>query len=97
MSLNKKSCIDNVHTNNHEHVLISGTISEKIAHHLPIFQFSSIFCNNANVKPKHTQYYDYSRSNMDKFVEQLQHKTCELSTDTTDFDMFLQSYTYLIG
>ena len=34
----KGSCIDNFITNDIENILLSGTISEKISHHFPIFQ-----------------------------------------------------------
>ena len=42
----KKSCIDNIHTNDHQNVVISGTLSDKISHHLPVFQFSNIICKD---------------------------------------------------
>ena len=37
----KRSCIDNIFTND-IHNIISGTISDKMSHHLPAFQFSDI-------------------------------------------------------
>ena len=55
----KGSCIDNNITNDIENILLSGTISEKISHHFPIFQ---IFESNLEPIPneqKYVQYYDY--------------------------------------
>ena len=44
----KGSCIDNFITNDIENILLSGTISEKISHHFPIFQ---IF--KSNLEPRY--------------------------------------------
>ena len=60
----KGSCIDNFITNDIENILLSGTISEKISHHFPIFQ---TFKSNLEPIPnerKYVQYYDYCNSNI---------------------------------
>ena len=57
----RKTCIDNIFTNEFDDIILTGTISDRISHHLPVFQISyekiekTIKCNkNYNV-----QYYDY--------------------------------------
>ncbi len=84
-----KTCIDNILTNNAEDVLHSGTIENKLSHHLPIFQFSSI--NTPKSQPeKIKQYYDYSNSNLEKFTETLSYTL--LSYNPQDFSQFLSVY-----
>ena len=56
----KKSCIDNIITNETDSILFTGTLTDNITHHLPIFQFSDIDSPQRDCKEKHTQYYDFS-------------------------------------
>ena len=77
----KQTCIDNIHTNNHDNVIVSGTISEHISHHLPIFQFSKLICPSKNLDQKYTQYYNFSTSNIDLFVKNLERVTESLDVD----------------
>ena len=65
------SCIDNFITNDIDNVIFSGTISEKISHHHPIFQIFECELTPINFKENYTQYYDYCNSNVEKFVETL--------------------------
>ncbi|NRB82058.1 MAG: RNA-directed DNA polymerase, partial [Saccharospirillaceae bacterium] len=71
----KQTCIDNIHTNSHDSVILSGTISERISHHLPIFQFSNLTCPSKNKDQKYTQYYNFSTSNIELFVKKLEQNT----------------------
>ena len=93
----KKTCIDNILTNEFEDIIKIGTISDKLSHHLPVFQFSKL----SNPKDKEDndkmiQYYDYSNSNLDKFNELLSPRVQEFqdylasTNETCDetFDMF---------
>ena len=65
----RKTCIDNILTNDIENVLLSGTIEDKISHHLPIFQITCIGgLQETTPSECHTQYYDFRSSNIDKFV-----------------------------
>ena len=64
----KKSCIDNIHTNDHQNVIVSGTLSDKISHHLPIFHFSNIICKDDCRKVKSVQYYEFCKSNVDNKI-----------------------------
>ena len=84
----KSSCIDNIHTNNHENVLISGTFSESNSHHLAIFQFSDIKYDNNDPKCKFIQYYDFFKSNIENFITKLSKLTYSFSTKENDFDTF---------
>ena len=67
----KKTCIDNILTNDIDSVLLSGTISDNLLHHLPIFHVL-----NTNIKKceheKVTQLYDFCNSNIDNFVTTLE-------------------------
>ena len=38
----KNSCIDNIFSNNTQSILLTGTLHDKLCHHLPIFQFTSM-------------------------------------------------------
>ena len=84
------SCIDNIITNDIDNVLFSGTITEKISHHHPIFQIFESELIPINPKNKYVQNYDYCNSNVDKFVETL---SCELSSYTRDcFGTFINIF-----
>ena len=78
----RKTCIDNIHTNNPVNVVMSGTIHEQLSHHLPIFQFSIVEGWYENTKnPKHTLYYNFSNSNIENFVDKLGEKVENLEPD----------------
>lgn len=89
----QQTCIDNILTNRPELVQSSGTVSNRISHHLPIFQFSTIKSQKQQtVKVK--QFYQYSNENISKFIEYLTHnlKTLTQATETPQFDDFLSIY-----
>ena len=65
----KTSCIDNIHTNDHNNVLISGTLQNRLSHHHPIFHFSNILCSDDAAKTILKQHYDFSKSNLERFIE----------------------------
>ena len=68
----KKSCIDNILSNETSSILANGTLSDNLGHHLPVFQFSNFKIRNTSNKPKHVQYYDFSNKNLNKFVNDLE-------------------------
>ena len=81
-----ESCIDNIVTNNISTVSSSGTIASHTlsSHHSPIFTiFESSMNTQSTAQPKHTKYYDFCTSNVDKFSEALHNKL-----DTTPIDDF---------
>ena len=66
------SCIDNILTNDVDKILFSGTISDCIGEHLPIFEISDIQFVNESKKDKQMMYYDFCNANLNKFVEKLE-------------------------
>ena len=88
-----KSCIDNIFTNDPDHVTVSGTLSDCLSHHLAIFQFSDIPIgkNNLNPQQRHTQYYDYSNAHLNAFVRDLKEIMPKL-TPSENFVEFTDAY-----
>ena len=66
----KKSCIDNILTNEINSVIYSGTISNKISQHFPIFQLLDIKSLKSK-NTKHVQLYDYCNSNLELFGQEI--------------------------
>ena len=89
----KDSCIDNIFTNEPESVILSGTLSDNITHHLPIFQFSNIKTPHREIKEKTTQYYDFSNKNVNNFTMELSESIHQLnpSTDFSEFSSLFES------
>jgi hypothetical protein len=88
----KRTCIDNILTNNQDNVIQSGTITNRISDHLPVFQVSTHTTNNSRT-PKNIQYYDYSKPNVEIFVKDLKEKLDEYtSTDALSFSQFISTY-----
>ncbi|NRB82007.1 MAG: hypothetical protein HRU38_25700, partial [Saccharospirillaceae bacterium] len=83
----KNSCIDNILTNNTQSIVLSGTLSDNLSHHLPIFQFSNIKVKTDTTKEKHVQYYEFSCKKLNKFVDDLSETVPGLkaSENFTDF------------
>ena len=81
----KKSCIDNIYTNDHQNVIISGTLSDKISHYLPVFQFDNIICKDDCKRARSVQFYEFCKSNVDKFVEKLTNVTENFIPDESNF------------
>lgn len=86
------SCIDNILTNDIDKTMLSGTISDCIGDHMPIFELSDIHFVNEAKKEKHVKYYDYCNSNLNNFVAKLE---CDLADHvvTNKFSEF----TYVFG
>ena len=78
----RATCIDNIHTNNSDNVIISGTIHERLSHHLPIFQVSNVggWSGQPNTQ-KLTYYYNFSNSNIENFVDRLDENIRNLIPD----------------
>ena len=87
----KGTCIDNILTNDIENISLSGTVSDKIGDHSPIFEFTKIPMANEQKAEKHTQYYNFSNSNVDKFVDELACRVSGLSP-STKFSDFTDVY-----
>ena len=81
----RETCIDNIMTNDIDTIQLSGTISDRISHHLPIFQvlnLNTAKCPTVN----NVQLYDYCNTNIDNFVKDLQQRTA--MTEVQDFASF---------
>ena len=87
----KKSCIDNILANSTDKVTLSGTISDNLTHHLPIFQFSNFKVKINDAIEKHVQYYDFSNQNVNNFVQNLA-KDLEDIPVTDNFEIFTDTF-----
>ena len=66
------TCIDNILTNSSESVMLSGTLpGHKIGDHTPIFEFLKTDLPKSEKQGKTWKIYDFSNTNLNKFVEQL--------------------------
>ena len=88
----KKSCIDNIFTNDPENSILSGTLRLSVSHHLAIFQiFDGIIpgCSKSN---DYIQYYDYCSSNIVKLNDELKNELCiNPPSDFSNFATLFQS------
>ena len=83
------TCIDNIFANSYHNVILSGTISDKVTNHLPIYCITHIDVNNPiHENNKDTgPYYDYSNYNMDAFLKILP-RELENHSSSLDFNQF---------
>jgi hypothetical protein len=93
----RKTCIDNIITNCFDSIRHTGSITDRLKHYLPVFQISNI-ASSASQKnsEKHTVYYDYCHSNIEKFVMDLSENEA-LNTNISenpneDFAKFLATF-----
>ena len=85
-----ESCIDNILTGNITDVVSSGTVAIGISHHHLIFQLTEInHCREA--KAETTQYYDFSNSKTDLFLEDIQ-KTFSDCSNKINLEQFISTY-----
>ena len=66
----EKSCIDNIITSNISSIISSGTIELGISHHHSIFQLSEMD-HGKGKKAAATQYYDFSNSKTEQFLDNI--------------------------
>ena len=89
----RDTCIDNILTNCPESIIASGTIDESVSHHKPIFQISkmksNINCSDDEIIP---QYYDFSNSNIDKLILELQNNPKIQTHNFNSFSEFLETF-----
>jgi hypothetical protein len=67
----KPTCIDNILTNDIDNVITSGTIKDRLIHHLPIFLIFQCDITCSKNDTKYMQHYDYCNSNVENFVKKL--------------------------
>ena len=95
-----KTCIDNIICNSPDIILASGTLTDRISHHSPIFQVSTINTSQSqNNTQKITIYYDYSRENIENFCASLKVRfdnpidTFDEFVDSFQISVFLNAFT----
>ena len=81
----RKTCIDNILTNCFDDIQYTGSITDNLKHHLPVFQISHIesAVDSQKKSEKHVLYYDFSNSNIESFVDELSEHDL-LSTNVSD-------------
>ena len=86
----KKTCIDNIFTNESDSIILSGTLKLCISHHLAVFQiFDGITMCNSSSK-KYVQYYNYCNSNIENFNKELKKEL--LDNPPSGFSEFANSF-----
>ena len=94
----KGTCTDNIFSNSYDDIILTGTISEKVSHHLPIYCITNVGNtdnideNNKSKGPK----YDYSHYNMDCFLHGISQELAENPPDNLDFTHFVDILKYTI-
>ena len=86
----RKTCIDNIFTNNTDNTILSGTLKLCISHHLAVFQISEGIVPH-DVKPSNNvQYYNYCNSNIENFKNELKDEL--LNNPPNTFGKFATSF-----
>ena len=70
-----------------------GTLENRLSHHNPIFHFSNILCSDEAVKTSLKQHYNFSKSNLENFVEVLSERVQNFSIVDNDFKAFQKIFT----
>ena len=84
----KSTCIDNILTNSCESVMLSGTLPNiRLGEHMPIFEILKTELPRNLDQQKTYKLYEFSNSNVNKFIEQLSTSLEDLvpSVDFSDF------------
>ena len=90
----RKTCIDNILTNDIDSVLISGTLINKVSNHFPIFNI--IQSRKQSHNNNYIQYYDYSNTNIDSFLNELSEEFNENTTSSSNFELFIDRFNTLL-
>ena len=92
------SCIDNIFCNSIHHITCTGTIIDKLSHHLPIFSFSNIesIKGSSSERTDSIPQYDFSNANAEKFIERVKSVFSTSPENNYNFSGFAQAYTNLI-
>ena len=84
-----QTCIDNIFSNNFDNIFITGTIEDRVSHHLPLVLVCDIFCDNApdpinSAVPKTSYRYNFSQSN----ISALQDKAIRIVNEHSNINNF---------
>ena len=88
----RKTCIDNIHTNDVDSTIISGVMNFSISHHHPVFllkEFPDSIDPKSAERAKITIHYNYSNANLDKFCEEIEKCIDQFHNECDTFDAFL--------
>ena len=90
------TCIDNTFTTDIESVIHSGTIEDIGSSHSPIYSLSHLNVNlKTHADAKQTQYYSFSKQNIDRLINNLKANETPLfghSTNNPDFSCFVNTF-----
>ena len=84
-----ETCIDNIFSNNFDNISISGTIEDRVSHHLPLVLVCDILYDNAldptnSTGPKTSYRYNFSQAN----ISTLQDKTIGIVNEHLNINNF---------
>ncbi len=89
----RETCIDNILSNSPSDVIIAGAIEldTSNSHHLAVFQLLNFSHDNVT-KEAEKQYYDFSKSNIELFLCDLEKYARPLNHEYVTFEDFLEFY-----
>ena len=90
----KKTCIDNIHTNDIDCSTLAGVITDKISHHHMVFLSRDPIRNSQTsaLLNKVTIHYDYSRANLEKLCDEIENDIDRIYNSSATFESFLALY-----
>ena len=97
----EKTCIDNIFSNSFDHITCTGTLSDKLSHHHPIFALSNlelhdpIYCENED-SVINMPYYDFTNHNVETFIEKTKETFSTSPEYNYNFSGFAAAYTDII-
>ena len=96
-NIQQHSCIDNILTNDIEHVTMSGVIDDMNSHHKPIIAMFNLCMpmNKNSSDQKLLQHYSFSKKNVDTLITDLQSKE-DILANSTNFETFFDIFTHAI-
>ena len=88
----KKTCIDNIHTNDIDPTIISGVLHCCISYHHPVFVLKELpdpIDPKLVEQEKVTIHYNYSTANLDKLCKEIEQYIDQFHNECDTFDAFL--------
>jgi len=93
----RATCIDNIFTNKVEAILHTGIIEDIGTNHSPVYSLSLLGLDpKTATNTKLTQYYSYSRQNVDNLIKDLEEKSEQLmgpDPNAPSFSSFFNTFT----
>ena len=90
----KKTCIDNIHTNDIDSSTLAGVITDRISHHHMVFLSRDPIRDNQSSAQtnKITIHYDYSNANLEKLCNEIETDIDRIVDSCVTFESFLILY-----